>query len=123
MNFSANIFQLDKTNENTSFDFSIKGTADKKELTPKVIAEFFAAKLFKVVNAQKSIQNKIGKSRFLKLAKSKKLYFSFICDTFEFNTELEQSLCFAFSVGELTEKQFCLALSLVLEIILDNNKI
>lgn len=123
MNFQANIFQLTKDTVNTTFDFSIKGTTEHEELTPQEIAKFFAGKLFKVYNAQKRIQKATGRNRFLKLSKSKALYFSFICDKFEFNTEIEESLKFRFVVGDLTESQFRTALQEVLTIVMDMNEI
>lgn len=123
MNFTTEIYQLDKKSENATFQFRLKGDANESELTAKNIANFFAAKLFKVYKAQNKIQAKTGKSRFFRLAKSKPLYFSFTSETLVFDTELEQSLMFKFVLGELTESQFKTALELVLDIMLDENKI
>lgn len=123
MNFTTEIYQLDNNKNNASFQFRLKGEANEKELTAKNIANFFAAKLFKVYKAQNKIQSKTGKNRFFKLAKSKPLYFSFTSESLVFDTELEQSLMFKFILGELTESQFKTALELVLEIMLEENKI
>lgn len=123
MNFTTEIYQLDKAKESTTFNFRLKGETSKDELTSRNLANFFASKLFKVYKSQNRIQSKTGKSRFFRLAKSKPLYFSFTSESLAFDTELEQSLMFKFVLGELTESQFKTALELVLDIMLEENKI
>lgn len=123
MLFTTEIYQLNKNKETQTFQLRLKGEAEKNELTAKNISSFFASKIFKVYKAQNKIQSKTGKNRFFRLAKSKPLYFCFKSETLSFDTELDQSLIVKFVIGELTESQFRTALELVLDIMLDENKI
>ena len=121
MNFRTEIYQLN--GEAVSFRYLLNGEANENELTAKNIAKFFSAKLFKVWTAQAKIKKATGKSRFLRLARTKPLYFSFTSETLAFDTELEQTLAFKFIIGEMTEKEFRTALELVLDIVLSENNL
>jgi hypothetical protein len=90
MNFNASIYQLDKTGNDVTFEYKLTGTIE--DLSIAKIAEFLAKRLFKIKKSQDKI-NKAGvTSRFYHLAKTKRLYFSFITENFEFNSELIETM-------------------------------
>ena len=125
MLFNANIYQLDKE-ENNSFSLTAKGEVNELP-SAKQTAEYFAKKLFKVYNTNKSIEKTTGRKRFLKLAKTKALFFSLSIDGksifYNESNEMLEELKVKFIVGELTEKQFAKVMTLIIELIKDNTKI
>ena len=125
MLFTANIYQLDKTGEN-SFSLLAKGETTEQP-TANEISKYFAAKLFKAYKAQKTIEKTTGKSRFLRLAKTKPLFFTISIDgkTLFFNegNELLEELKVKFTVGDLTQKQFETVLNEIIGLILDDTKL
>lgn len=126
MLFTANIYQLDKTGENNSFSLTAKGEAENLP-TSKEVANYFAAKLFKTYKTQKAIEKTTGKSRFLRLAKTKPLFFNLCIDGknifFNESNELFEELKVKFIVGDLTEKQFAKTLQLIIDLIWDNTEL
>jgi len=88
--FNASIYQLDKTGDNVTFEYKLRGTVDKLNITK--VADFLGARIYKVLQAQNNILNKAGKHRFFRLATSKPLYFYFQTEGFELNTELFESV-------------------------------
>jgi len=89
--FNASIYQLDKTGDNATFEYKLKGTIEDDGNLNKV-AEFLGARIYKVLQAQNNILKKAGKHRFFRLATSKPLYFYFQTEGFELNTELFESV-------------------------------
>lgn len=126
MLFIANIYQLDKTGNNNSFSLTAKGEAEKLP-TAKEVSKYFAAKLFKAYKTQKAIEKATGKSRFLRLAKTKPLFFNLNVNGqnifFNESNELFEELKVRFIVGNLTEKQFATTLELIINLIWDNTEL
>ena len=125
MLFTANIYQLDK-DFNNSFSLTAKGASENLP-SAKDIAIYFAAKLFKAYKTQKAIEKTIGKSRFLRLAKTKQLFFSLSIDGkplfYNESNEMLEELKVKFIVGDLTEKQFAKVLQLVIELVTDDTQL
>jgi hypothetical protein len=120
--FSIVIYQLDKTGENSTFEYTLKGTTDLNSLEPKRIAKFVSNKVFKLYRKQQSIAESEIKQRFFHLAKSKPLYVLFELNGSRlFDTELFQSMKVKLSEAD-TEAKLTTLLDAVIDVIADNNE-
>ena len=121
LTFNANIYQLDKSRSNKSFNYLLSGETNNEELKNSIIAKYLSEKIFKVVSAQNNIKQAANKCRFFKLASTKALYFSFSLNgKMLFDSVLFESITIKLQ-GIDEAKQMQVVLNEVLNIFADTN--
>lgn len=122
--FKASIYQLDKTNSDTTFELILQGKTDKtdKELFLSV-AKLLAEQTFLLFNEQNNICLKTNKHRVYKFASTKPVYFYFQLNSETiFNTEFFNSLKVKLS-GLTSAEQLQIILDSLIRVITSTNNI